>query len=69
LIQLRILKVLFIIFQYSLKNDINIQKIKTSITKIFNKHEILKTKYYTKEINGNTSIYGYIDDNCKLNFE
>ncbi|OUM56197.1 hypothetical protein PIROE2DRAFT_19301 [Piromyces sp. E2] len=55
---------------YKMDKNVNIQKIKDAIIQIFNKQEILKSKYYSKVINGKTNIYGYIDDNnCKLNFE
>ncbi|OUM56578.1 hypothetical protein PIROE2DRAFT_18755, partial [Piromyces sp. E2] len=57
------------IFKLKKNINININIIKKGLTQIFNNHEILKSKYYSKEINGNTSIYGLIDDECKLEFE
>eukprot|EP00833_Pecoramyces_ruminatium_P005906 jgi/Orpsp1_1/1179938/evm.model.c7180000071459.1 len=43
--------------------------IKNAILKIFKKQEILRSRYYGKEINGKTEIYGFIDDECSLKFE
>eukprot|EP00833_Pecoramyces_ruminatium_P018056 jgi/Orpsp1_1/1192088/evm.model.d7180000090531.1 len=54
---------------YRLNKDINKEKVKNSLLKIFSKQEILRSKYYGKEINGKTEIYGYIDDECSLKFE
>eukprot|EP00833_Pecoramyces_ruminatium_P001157 jgi/Orpsp1_1/1175189/evm.model.c7180000052945.1 len=54
---------------YKLNSNINKEKIKNSILKIFEKQEILRSRYYGKEINGKTEIYGYIDEECSLEFE
>ncbi|ORX78421.1 acetyl-CoA synthetase-like protein [Anaeromyces robustus] len=54
---------------FRLKKNTDISKIKDGFTKLFNKHEILKSKYYEKEINGNIEIYGRIDNECTLIFE
>ncbi|OUM58758.1 hypothetical protein PIROE2DRAFT_15886 [Piromyces sp. E2] len=54
---------------YKLNANVDIEKIKEGLLQIFNEHEILKSKYYEKEIDGKFEIYGYIDDDCKLEFE
>eukprot|EP00833_Pecoramyces_ruminatium_P015334 jgi/Orpsp1_1/1189366/evm.model.d7180000071458.1 len=54
---------------YKLNNNIDKEKIKNSILNIFKKHEVLRSRYYGKEINGKTEIYGFIDDECSLKFE
>eukprot|EP00833_Pecoramyces_ruminatium_P001366 jgi/Orpsp1_1/1175398/evm.model.c7180000053692.1 len=54
---------------YKLNENIDKEKIKKSFLKIFSKQEILRSRYYGKEINGKTIIYGYIDDECSLKFE
>eukprot|EP00833_Pecoramyces_ruminatium_P018314 jgi/Orpsp1_1/1192346/evm.model.d7180000092453.1 len=54
---------------YKLNKNINKEKVKDSLLKIFSKQEILRSKYYGKEINGKTEIFGYIDDECSLKFE
>eukprot|EP00833_Pecoramyces_ruminatium_P018146 jgi/Orpsp1_1/1192178/evm.model.d7180000091148.1 len=54
---------------YKLKDNVDKGRIKKAILKIFNEQEILRSKYYGKEINGRTEIYGYIDDECTLKFE
>eukprot|EP00833_Pecoramyces_ruminatium_P009996 jgi/Orpsp1_1/1184028/evm.model.c7180000087718.1 len=54
---------------YKLNENINKEKIKKSFLKIFDEQEILRSKYYGKEINGKIEIYGYIDDECTLKFE
>eukprot|EP00833_Pecoramyces_ruminatium_P010004 jgi/Orpsp1_1/1184036/evm.model.c7180000087749.1 len=54
---------------YRLNKNINKEKVKDSLLKIFSNQEILKSKYYEKEINGKTEIYGYIDEDCSLKFE
>eukprot|EP00833_Pecoramyces_ruminatium_P005434 jgi/Orpsp1_1/1179466/evm.model.c7180000069449.1 len=54
---------------YKLKDNVDKERIKKAILKIFNEQEILRSKYYGKEINGRTEIYGYIDDECTLKFE
>eukprot|EP00833_Pecoramyces_ruminatium_P009660 jgi/Orpsp1_1/1183692/evm.model.c7180000086304.1 len=54
---------------YKLNENIDKEKIKKAILKIFDGQEILRSKYYGKEINGKTEIYGYIDDECTLKFE
>eukprot|EP00833_Pecoramyces_ruminatium_P010738 jgi/Orpsp1_1/1184770/evm.model.c7180000090905.1 len=54
---------------YKLNENINKEKIKKSFLQIFEKQEILRSKYYGKEISGKTEIYGYIDDECSLKFE
>ena len=52
-----------------LNNNIDKEKLKASFEKIFRKHEIFRSKYIEKEINGKTEIYGVIDENCTLRFE
>ncbi|ORX75151.1 acetyl-CoA synthetase-like protein [Anaeromyces robustus] len=54
---------------YKLKKNINIEKIKEGFNEIFQNQKILKTKYYSKEVNGKEEIYGFIDDECNLEFE
>jgi len=54
---------------YKLKTNINKEKIKQSFMQIFWKQEILRSRYYGKEIDGKTEIYGYVDDECSLIFE
>eukprot|EP00833_Pecoramyces_ruminatium_P004094 jgi/Orpsp1_1/1178126/evm.model.c7180000064162.1 len=54
---------------YKLKENVDKERIKKAILKIFDEQEILKSKYYGKEINGKMEIYGYIDDECTLKFE
>ncbi|OUM57547.1 hypothetical protein PIROE2DRAFT_17434 [Piromyces sp. E2] len=54
---------------YKLSNDINIEKLKEGFLHLFRDHEILRSKYYEKETNGKFETYGYIDDECMLEFE
>eukprot|EP00833_Pecoramyces_ruminatium_P016016 jgi/Orpsp1_1/1190048/evm.model.d7180000076318.1 len=54
---------------YRLNRNVDKEKVKDSLLKIFSKQEILRTKYYGKEVNGKTEIYGYIDEECSLEFE
>eukprot|EP00833_Pecoramyces_ruminatium_P002038 jgi/Orpsp1_1/1176070/evm.model.c7180000056293.1 len=54
---------------YKLNENIDKEKIIKSFLQIFSKQEILKSRYYGKEINGKTEIYGYIDDESSLKFE
>eukprot|EP00833_Pecoramyces_ruminatium_P016089 jgi/Orpsp1_1/1190121/evm.model.d7180000076720.1 len=54
---------------YKLNNNININIIKEAFNKLFQNQEILRTKYYSKEINGIENIYGFVDDECVLEFE
>eukprot|EP00833_Pecoramyces_ruminatium_P009147 jgi/Orpsp1_1/1183179/evm.model.c7180000084191.1 len=54
---------------YKLKENVDKERIKKAILKIFDEQEILRSKYYGKEINGKMEIYGYIDDECTLKFE
>ncbi|OUM56932.1 hypothetical protein PIROE2DRAFT_18247, partial [Piromyces sp. E2] len=54
---------------YKLKENVNIEKIKKALLNIFNEQEILRSKYYDKEINDKTEVYGFIDDECSLEFE
>ncbi|OUM56406.1 hypothetical protein PIROE2DRAFT_18999, partial [Piromyces sp. E2] len=54
---------------FRLNKNINIEKIKEGFNQLFNKHQILKSKYMKKEVNGETEIYGFIDEECKLIFE
>ncbi|ORX80515.1 acetyl-CoA synthetase-like protein [Anaeromyces robustus] len=56
-------------FSYKLNTNINIEKIKEGFNKIFKNQEIFRTKYYSKEVNGKEEIYGFIDDECNLEFE
>eukprot|EP00833_Pecoramyces_ruminatium_P014865 jgi/Orpsp1_1/1188897/evm.model.d7180000068019.1 len=54
---------------YKLNENIDKEKIKNGFLKIFEKQEILRSRYAGKEINGETEIYGFIDDECSLKFE
>eukprot|EP00833_Pecoramyces_ruminatium_P007630 jgi/Orpsp1_1/1181662/evm.model.c7180000078104.1 len=54
---------------FKLNRNVNVEKLKKSILRIFSKQEILRSKYYGKEINGKMEIYGFIDDECSLKFE
>eukprot|EP00833_Pecoramyces_ruminatium_P018141 jgi/Orpsp1_1/1192173/evm.model.d7180000091119.1 len=54
---------------YKIKENVDKERIKKAILKIFDEQEILRSKYYGKEINGKMEIYGYIDDECTLKFE
>eukprot|EP00833_Pecoramyces_ruminatium_P005930 jgi/Orpsp1_1/1179962/evm.model.c7180000071593.1 len=54
---------------YKLKENVDKERIKKAFLKIFDEQEILRSKYYGKEINGKMEIYGYIDDECTLKFE
>ncbi|OUM56246.1 hypothetical protein PIROE2DRAFT_19224, partial [Piromyces sp. E2] len=54
---------------FKLREDVDIERIKEGFNQLFEKHQILKSKYLKKEVNGKTEIYGYIDDECELNFE
>eukprot|EP00833_Pecoramyces_ruminatium_P001959 jgi/Orpsp1_1/1175991/evm.model.c7180000055986.1 len=53
----------------NLKTDIDIGKLKDSFIKIFNSHQILKSKYIEKEIDDKIEIYGVIDNERILKFE
>ncbi|OUM56389.1 hypothetical protein PIROE2DRAFT_19018, partial [Piromyces sp. E2] len=54
---------------FRLREGVDIDRIKEGFNQLFEKHQILKTKYVEKEINGKTEIHGYIDEECKLVFE
>eukprot|EP00833_Pecoramyces_ruminatium_P013795 jgi/Orpsp1_1/1187827/evm.model.d7180000060423.1 len=54
---------------YKINETVSKERIKKAILKIFEKQEILKSRYAGKEINGKIEIYGYIDDECSLKFE
>eukprot|EP00833_Pecoramyces_ruminatium_P000569 jgi/Orpsp1_1/1174601/evm.model.c7180000050709.1 len=54
---------------YKLNTNVDKERIKKAILKIFEKQEILRSRYAGKEINGKTEIYGFIDDECSLKFE
>eukprot|EP00833_Pecoramyces_ruminatium_P012231 jgi/Orpsp1_1/1186263/evm.model.d7180000049280.1 len=54
---------------YKLIDNIDKERIKKAILKIFDEQEILRSKFYGKEINGKMEIYGYIDGECTLKFE
>eukprot|EP00833_Pecoramyces_ruminatium_P001188 jgi/Orpsp1_1/1175220/evm.model.c7180000053073.1 len=56
-------------FKLNKKSKVNIQKIKKAFLKLFNEQEILKSKYEEREINGETKIYGFIDESSILIFE
>ncbi|ORX76328.1 acetyl-CoA synthetase-like protein [Anaeromyces robustus] len=56
-------------FSFKLIKNVNIEKIKYGFNKLFQNQEILRTKYYSVEINGKEEIYGYIDDESTLEFE
>ncbi|OUM65643.1 hypothetical protein PIROE2DRAFT_7310, partial [Piromyces sp. E2] len=52
-----------------LNNNVDIEKIKSTFEQIFQNHEILRSKYHEKEVDGKNEIYGFIDDECSLTFE
>jgi len=52
-----------------LNEGIDIEKVKEAFNKLFNKHEILKTRYIEKEIGNKIEIYGSIDDEIQLTSE
>ncbi|OUM65645.1 hypothetical protein PIROE2DRAFT_7312, partial [Piromyces sp. E2] len=52
-----------------LNNNVDIENIKSAFEKIFQNHEILRSKYHEKEVDGKIEIYGFIDDECYLTFE
>ncbi|ORX77638.1 acetyl-CoA synthetase-like protein [Anaeromyces robustus] len=54
---------------FKLKKSIDKEKIKEAFNQLFNKQDILKSKYIPMDINGKTEIYGIIDDECSLTFE
>ncbi|ORX81926.1 acetyl-CoA synthetase-like protein [Anaeromyces robustus] len=54
---------------FKLNKNSNVEKIKDAFQKIFQNHEILRSKYCEKEVNGKAEIYGFIDDECTLSFE
>ncbi|OUM56129.1 hypothetical protein PIROE2DRAFT_19411, partial [Piromyces sp. E2] len=54
---------------FVLVKNINIEKLKEGFLHLFREHEILRSKYYEKVIDGKFEIYGYIDDECTLEFE
>ncbi|ORX78898.1 acetyl-CoA synthetase-like protein [Anaeromyces robustus] len=54
---------------FKLKENTNLNKVREAFSKLFAKHDILRSKYFEKEINGQTEIYGIIDDECPLVFE
>ncbi|OUM56381.1 hypothetical protein PIROE2DRAFT_19030, partial [Piromyces sp. E2] len=54
---------------FKLKKNVNIEKIKEAFEALFLENDILRTKYYGKEVNGRTEIYGIVDDECQLKFE
>ncbi|ORX75880.1 acetyl-CoA synthetase-like protein [Anaeromyces robustus] len=54
---------------FQLNHEIDIEKIKKGFTQLFEKQEILRTKYTEKEINNKIEIYGEVDDECQLEFE
>ncbi|OUM69980.1 hypothetical protein PIROE2DRAFT_1917 [Piromyces sp. E2] len=56
-----------IIFQQPLNinNNVDIEKkIKLAFEKILQNHEILKSQYHEKEVDGKIEIYGFINDVC-----
>jgi len=52
-----------------LSPKIDMQKLKRALCKLFDRHEVLKTKYKIKMENGKLRYYGYIDKDAKLTFE
>eukprot|EP00833_Pecoramyces_ruminatium_P018539 jgi/Orpsp1_1/1192571/evm.model.d7180000094319.1 len=54
---------------YKLNDNVDKERIKKAFLKIFDEQEILRSRYYVKEINGKMEIYGTIDDECSLKFE
>eukprot|EP00833_Pecoramyces_ruminatium_P008189 jgi/Orpsp1_1/1182221/evm.model.c7180000080399.2 len=54
---------------FKLKDNIDIEKVKKGFLEIFKEQEILRSRYYEKEVNDKMEIYGYIDDECSLEFE
>ncbi|OUM57866.1 hypothetical protein PIROE2DRAFT_17019 [Piromyces sp. E2] len=56
-------------FIIKLSKGVSIEKIELCFEKIFQNHEILRSKYHEKEVDGKIEIYGFIDDECSLTFE
>ncbi|OUM63753.1 hypothetical protein PIROE2DRAFT_9693, partial [Piromyces sp. E2] len=56
-------------YLYKFKRNIDVNKIKAALIEMFNEQEIFKSKYNSKEIEGQTEVYGFIDDECSLEFE
>ncbi|OUM56422.1 hypothetical protein PIROE2DRAFT_18982, partial [Piromyces sp. E2] len=54
---------------FKLNKNVNIERVKESIKLLFEKQEILKSKYVEKNIEGNIKIYGVIDENINIDFE
>ncbi|OUM58102.1 hypothetical protein PIROE2DRAFT_16714 [Piromyces sp. E2] len=54
---------------FKLNKGVDIERIKKGFNQLFEKHQILKSKYIEKEVDGKSEIFGYIDENCKLVFE
>jgi len=54
---------------FKLIDNLDVNKIKKGFTELIKNQEILRTRYYQKEINGTTEICGFVDDNCSITFE
>eukprot|EP00833_Pecoramyces_ruminatium_P016004 jgi/Orpsp1_1/1190036/evm.model.d7180000076258.1 len=57
-------------YSFKLPKNIDIKQIKQAFMELFKNHKILKSRYFEKEVAENkVEVYGYIDDNCELEFE
>ncbi|ORX77432.1 acetyl-CoA synthetase-like protein [Anaeromyces robustus] len=54
---------------FKLNEGVDIEKVKEGLIKVFNNHEILRSRYEEKEVNGEIKVYGFIDNECSLEFE
>eukprot|EP00833_Pecoramyces_ruminatium_P009749 jgi/Orpsp1_1/1183781/evm.model.c7180000086707.1 len=54
---------------YKLPETIDIEKLKQSFVEIVERHEVLKTVFFEKEVHGEKKIYGRIRKNEKLKIE
>ncbi|ORX77639.1 acetyl-CoA synthetase-like protein [Anaeromyces robustus] len=52
-----------------LKENLDINKLKNGILKLFQKHENLRAKFYEDEVDNQTKIFRCIDNDCQLKFE
>ncbi|OUM56531.1 hypothetical protein PIROE2DRAFT_18827, partial [Piromyces sp. E2] len=54
---------------YNLKNNVDIKKIKEGLNIIFHRHEIFRSTYFEKKVNGEIKIFGRINKEYSLNIE
>ncbi|OUM66075.1 hypothetical protein PIROE2DRAFT_6786 [Piromyces sp. E2] len=54
---------------FKLPKNTDIECIKQAFKELFKNHNILKSRYFEKEIDNKVEVYGYIDDECELEFE